>query len=201
MLGHYGSVLFSPALVLAAAQSSETAAPTAEKAVVADDSDTIVVVAEPLRAPVAGAIGPQVSLDSDAVAALGASNLADILAQLAPLTDGAQGRGSGPLLLVNGRRIGSFDEVRNLPPEAIQRVDVLPEEAALRLGYPATSKPVNIVLKPRYAAATGELEDRVTTRGLRNDFNTEANIVDIAGDNRMTLACLIHALGILGWRG
>jgi hypothetical protein len=27
----------------------------------------------------------------------------------------------------------------------------------------------------------------VTTRGLRNDFNTEANIVDIAGDNRMTL--------------
>jgi hypothetical protein len=187
MLDHYSLLLFAPTLILTAAQSVETVAPTAGKAVVADDPDTIVVVAERLRAPVAGAIGPQVSLDSDAVAALGASNLADILAQIAPLIGGAQGRGGGPLLLVNGRRIGSFDEVRNLPPEGIQRVDVLPEEAALRLGYPATSKPVNIVLKPRYAAATGELEDRVTTRGLRNDFNTEANIVDIAGDNRMTL--------------
>jgi hypothetical protein len=187
MLGYFGLLLSAPALFLVAEQTPKTAYPATGKAVVADDPDTIVVVAERLRSPVAGAIGPQVSLDSDAVAALGASNLADLLAQLAPLIGGSQGRGGGPLLLVNGRRIGSFDEVRNLAPEAIQRVDILPEEAALRLGYPATSKPVNIVLKPRYAAATGELEDRVTTRGLRNDFNTELNLVDIAGNNRMTL--------------
>jgi hypothetical protein len=53
--------------------------------------------------------------------------------------------------------------VRNLPPEAIERVDILPEEAALRLGYPARSKPVNIVLKPYYASVMVELEDRLTT--------------------------------------
>lgn len=152
-----------------------------------DDGHSIVVVGERLRAPVAGPIASETSLDSNAVTALGASNLADILAQISGLTGGAQGRaGDGPVLLVNGRRIGSFDEVKNLPPEAIQRVDILPEEAALRLGYPPTSKPVNIVLKQRYAAATGEIEDRVTTQGLRNDFNTELNVVDIAGDNRMT---------------
>lgn len=148
-------------------------------------STEILVFADRLRAAAPGPIEAETSLDSGAIASLGASNLADILNQIASLTGGAQGRGSGgPVLLVNGRRIGSFEEVRNLPPEAIQRVDVLPEEAALRMGYPATSKPVNIVLKSRYAAITGELEDRVTTRGLRNDFNTEANGVDIAGDNR-----------------
>ncbi|MBV1691591.1 hypothetical protein KRR38_28930 [Novosphingobium sp. G106] len=181
-------------LLLAQAMGAPAVSVSDEAPVVAgaeapdNGNQPIVVVAERLRATVAGPLEAQVSFGSDAVTALGASNLADILAQLAPLTGGSQGRaGSGPVLLVNGRRIGSFDEVRNLPPEAIQRVDILPEEAALRLGYPATSKPVNIVLKPRYAAGTGELEDRVTTNGLRNDFNTELNLVDIAGDNRMTM--------------
>ena len=180
---------FSTALMLA---MSAGGIPAADSASIAAEeqqganSAEIVVIAERLRAELPGPIAAETSLDSDAIASLGASSVADILAQIASLTGGAQGRGSGgPVLLVNGRRIGSFDEVRNLPPEAIQRVDVLPEEAALRMGYPATSKPVNIVLKSRYAAITGELEDRFTTRGLRNDFNTEANGVDIAGDNRL----------------
>jgi iron complex outermembrane receptor protein len=148
----------------------------------------IVVMGEKLRGAVPGTIGVETRLDGQALQALGASNLADILAQISALTDGGQARsGDGPVLLVNGRRIGAFDEVRNLPPEAIERIDILPEEAALRLGYPARSKPVNIVLKAFYAAATGEIEDRVTTRGLRNDFNTEFNAVRIKGDNRLTL--------------
>jgi len=154
----------------------------------AQPDSEIVVLGSRQAGSVPGPIAAEATLDSGAVAALGASNLADILAQITALTGGSQGRvGDGPVLLVNGRRIGSFDEVKNLPPEAIDRVEVLPEEAALRLGYPARSKPVNVVLKRDYAAATDELENRVTTRGLRNDFNTEMNVVRIAGDNRMTL--------------
>jgi iron complex outermembrane recepter protein len=150
-------------------------------------SNEIVVVGGRLTGEVSGSIEATQSFDSAALSGLGASNLADILNQLTAQTGGSQGRsGGGPIVLVNGRRIGSFDEVRNLPPESIQRIDILPEEAALRLGYAANSKPVNVVLKSSYRAATGELEDRVTTRGLRNDFNTELNAVDIAGDNRTT---------------
>ncbi|MBU6267927.1 MAG: TonB-dependent receptor [Sphingomonadales bacterium] len=171
---------------LAAAAVSEP--PMAAPSATPPAASEIVVIGERQRGAVPGAIAAESSLNADAVAGLGASNLADILAQIAALTGGAQGRvGDGPLLLVNGRRIGSFDEVKNLPPEAIERVEVLPEEAALRLGYPARSKPVNVVLKRAYAAVTGELEDRVTARGLRNDFNTEYNAVRIAGDNRITL--------------
>lgn len=148
----------------------------------------IVVMATQQNGEAAGAIRAENQIDAAAIQALGATNLADILAQLASLTGGSQARaGDGPVLLVNGRRISTFDEVRNLPPEAILRVDILPEEAALRLGYPARSKPVNIVLKPFYHSITGELEDRVTASGLRNDFNTEANLVRIKGDNRLTL--------------
>lgn len=148
----------------------------------------IVVVADRPHGEVVGAIREEQRLDTAAIRGLGASNLADILAQIAGLTGGSQSRsGDGPVILVNGRRISSFDEVRNLPPEAIERVDILPEEAALRLGYPARSKPVNIVLKPYYASVMVELEDRLTTIGLRSDFNTEINAVRIKGENRLTL--------------
>jgi hypothetical protein len=41
------------------------------------------------------------------------------LAQFALSIGGLLGRGAGPLALVKGRRIGSFDEVRKLPSEAI----------------------------------------------------------------------------------
>lgn len=189
--------LFTALAILAQAASLESpvaaAAPILSTAfsdadeVLPRANNEIVVVADRLRATVAGPIEAEQSFDVAAISGMGASNLADILNQLSAQTGGSQGRaGGGSILLVNGRRIGSFEEVRNLPPEAIQRIDILPEEAALRLGYAANSKPVNVVLKPSYKAATGELEDRVTTRGLRNDFNTELNAVDIAGDNRMT---------------
>lgn len=179
---HYEQILTSPA----PAASVRSGVAEDHPADGGDDRQ-IVVVGQRNPGAVPGAITPESTFDEQAIAGLGASSLADILAQLAAATGSSQSRaGDGPVLLLNGRRIGSFDEVRNLPPEAIQRVDVLPEEAALRLGYPARSKPVNIVLKKRYAAATGELEDRATTRGLRNDFNTELNLVDIAGDNRTT---------------
>lgn len=172
----------------AALPAGEAMAQAATSSAEPSQTPEIVVVAQRLRAAVPGAIAPETSLDTGAIDGLGASNLADILAQLGTLTAGSQARaGDGPILLVNGRRIGAFSEVQNLPPEAIARIDILPEEAALRLGYPASSKPVNIVLKQSYAAATLEAEDRVTTWGLRNDFNTELNAVRIAGDNRMTL--------------
>ena len=177
----------SPEQTLPAGVSGHSAGVVDPDKAIPSTETEIVVTAIRLRATLPGPIEAEQSIDAGAIAGMGASNLADILKQLAAQTGGSQGRsGGGSILLVNGRRIGSFDEVRNLPPEAIQRIDILPEEAALRLGYAANSKPINVVLKPSYKAATGELEDRVTTRGLRNDFNTELNAVDIAGDNRIT---------------
>ena len=148
----------------------------------------IVVIARRLPGAIPGPIAAEASLDANAIAALGASSLADILAQITPFTSGSQARAAdGPVLLVNGRRIASFSEVQSLPPEAIARVDVLPEEAALRMGFSASVKPVNIVLKPHYAATTGEIEGRAATWGGRHDVNAELNVVRIAGDSRLTL--------------
>jgi iron complex outermembrane recepter protein len=148
----------------------------------------IVVTAQRFRGSVDSLQTSEFEMDSAAVNSLGASNLGDVIAQISAQTGGDQGRGGeGPYLLVNGRRISSFDEVRNLPPEAVARVEVLPEEAAVRFGFPPHQKLINVVLVSHYAATTYELEDRLATRTWRNDFNTEMNNVRIDGQSRMTL--------------
>jgi iron complex outermembrane recepter protein len=148
---------------------------------------SIVVTAQRLKGSIDSLQSTEFEISGAAVTGLGASNLGDVIAQISAQTGGNQGRGGeDPYLLVNGRRISSFDEVKNLPPEAVERVEILPEEAAVRFGFPPHQKLINVVLVSHYSATTYELEDRVATRTGRNDFNTEMNTVRINGQNRMT---------------
>ena len=160
----------------------------AQPASAVEASPEIVVTARKLSGSAIGDIAPVETLDERAIGALGASNLSEVISLLSALTGSSQGRGGGgPVLLLNGRRISSFSEVRDLPPEAIARVDILPEEVALKYGYAAAQKVVNIVLLPHFRAVTGELEDRFATRTLRNDFNTEGSLVRIDPVGRFTV--------------
>ena len=72
---------------------------------------------------------------------------------------------SAPVLLLNGQRISSFRELRDIPTEAIQRVDILPEEVALKYGYRADQKVVNIVLRQRFRSTAAQVGAGVATDG------------------------------------
>ncbi len=168
-------------VLLAAVLADATNPPPADHA-------PIVVTAPRAPGSAIGDIPPQVTLDAEEVQALGATSVGDIIGQLSAQTRSGQGRGGeAPVVLLNGRRISGFAEVRDLPPEAVARVDVLPEEVALKYGYAATQRVINIVLVDRFKAITGELEPRVATGVRRNDFNTEFNLVRIGKANRFTL--------------
>jgi len=79
---------------------------------------------------------PIMTLTEDDIAAYGAGSLQGLLAALAPQTGSGRGRGDGaPAILLNGLRIASFREIRS-PPEAIRKVEVLPEDVALRVWLP-----------------------------------------------------------------
>lgn len=91
------------------------------------------------------------------------------------------------MVLLNGRRISGFQEIRDIPTEAIQRVEILPEEVSLKYGYSADQKVVNIVLRRRFRAATLEAADRVPTAGGRNDAQGEADLLAIRRDTRTNL--------------
>ncbi|MBS0480224.1 MAG: TonB-dependent receptor, partial [Proteobacteria bacterium] len=91
------------------------------------------------------------------------------------------------VILLNGRRISSFAEIRDLPTEAIARVDILPEEVALKYGYRADQKVVNFVLRRRFRALTAEVGDKAATEGGRNTPNATLDILNISRDTRFSV--------------
>src|SRR3954451_4068246 len=129
-------------------QSTATAAQPADESA---DEEEIVIKGQRARGSVVGDIPPEDTLDSRDVRATGANNISELLQALAPGIGSARGRGGDqPVLLLNGQRISSFRELRDIPTEAIQRVEILPEEVALKYGYRADQRVVNIVLRQRF---------------------------------------------------
>lgn len=147
----------------------------------ADEGEEIVVTGQRQRGAVIGDIAPEQTLSSADVRALGVTSVADLITELSPQTNGT------PIVLLNGKRISSFAEIRDIPTEAIARVEILPEQVALSYGYAPTQKVANIVLRQRFRAETGELELGTTTDGGRDTGEMEAGLLRIRGDDRFTL--------------
>lgn len=169
---------------LALAQKVPVPAPVPEPAQDQGEGDQtdIVVTGQRQQGAVIGDIPPEQQLSQADIRSYGVGSVAELLTELAPQT--TSGRGGQPVVLLNGRRISSFAEIRDLPTEAIQRVDILPEEVALKYGYRADQKVVNFVLRRRFRAATVELSDRQATEGGRNTPNAELDLLKIAQDKR-----------------
>ena len=155
----------------------------------ADDEGPDIVVTGSRRQPgaVVGDIPPELQLSPADIRSYGVSSVADLLTELAPQTGSGRGSGGAPVVLLNGRRIASFTEIRDLPTEAIQRVDILPEEVALKYGYRADQRVVNFVLRRRFRATTVELAERLATEGGRNTPQGALDLLSIQGTGRFNL--------------
>ena len=117
---------------------------------------------------VVGDIEPELQMSPADIQSYGVSTVTELLNEIAPQTRSDRGRNAStapPVLLLNGRRISSLNEIQNIPTEAILRVDILPEEVSLKYGYTADQRVVNFVLKPQFRAVTGEVVGGKTTEG------------------------------------
>ncbi|WP_310498163.1 TonB-dependent receptor [Sandarakinorhabdus sp.] len=160
----------------------------AQEASSQDGEGEIVVTGQRQVGSVIGDIQPELQLGVQDIRAIGASSLAELLAELAPQTRSGRGRSNGPpAVLLNGKRVSGFAEICNIPPEAIIRVDVLPEEVALKYGFRADQRVINFVLRPRFKAVTGELEVGGPTDGGRFSNEIEANFLKLNKDSRISL--------------
>ncbi len=185
----------------ATAQVTRTApAPGASPATPGNEDDTaaieneakslgqIVVIADRVKGQVDAPEKPIQTLSEADITALGATSISDLLAAIAPQTGSGRGRGSGgPVMLLNGQRISNFREMRNIPPEAIKRVEILPEEVALRYGFSANQRVVNLILKDHFSAKTIELEHNQPERGGSQVNNAEATLFATDGPKRLNL--------------
>jgi hypothetical protein len=194
--GAYGQSAAQPAAsdqqqAQAQAQADADAAAAAQDE---EDSQTIVVTGKKLPGSVIGDIPPENVLSSGDVRATGATNINDLLDAIAPQIGSAQGRGGErPVMLLNGQRISSFRELRDIPTEAISRVEILPEEVALKYGYSANQKVVNIVLRPRFRSTAAELQGTAATEGGYGAGEADVTRLIIAKNGRTSIN--LHAEG------
>jgi hypothetical protein len=176
-----GAAIFVPIALPASAQTAAPAPPdaTAQPGATAQpeptagaptdeygDEEAIVVTGAKPPGSVVGDIPPEKILDARDVRATGATSITELLDALAPEIGSARGRGGEqPVLLLNGQRISSFREMRDIPTEAILRIEILPEEVALKYGYRADQRVVNIVLRQRFRSTTALLNGSAATDG------------------------------------
>jgi len=135
-----------------------------------------------------GGMAPELQIGPADIQAYGVSTVTELLDELAIQTNSSRGRGGeSPVVLLNGKRISGMGEVRDIPTEAIRRVDILPEETALAYGYTADQKVVNIVLRPRFRSLTGEGTVGSPTAGGEVTGTADANQFRVQGDNRLNI--------------
>ena len=153
-------------LVVAVAHAGPAVA-TQENGALPERSDKEIVVTGQ-RGSIARGIEPVATLDVDAIAATGATNMSELLRAIRATTQSADG--SDPVFLLNGQRTSGYQDIGSLPPEAIDKVEVLPEPAALKFGYPPTRRVVNFITKRRF----GQTEVRATL-GAATDGGSSLN--------------------------
>jgi iron complex outermembrane recepter protein len=148
----------------------------------------IVVTAERIRGSIDTKVPPIEEINEADIASYGASSLTDLIAAVAPQTGSGRGRGGGmPIILLNGQRVSGFRELRDLPPEAIKRVQIFPEEVALQYGYRPDQRVINIILKDGYSAFNVELETGTPENGGYRSDQFENNFTTISKSSRINI--------------
>ncbi|SDE68843.1 TonB dependent receptor [Sphingomonas carotinifaciens] len=149
-------------------------------------ADEIVITGERQRNAVITDAKPVGMLDEAAIRALGVTKISDLLRAVRGLT--TSNSGEDPILLLNSRRISGWEEMSNLPPEAIERVDILPEPVAIQFGYPPTRRVMNIVTKAKFRAVTVEQTIRGATDGGALGVEGDAGSTVLQHDRRWIVA-------------
>ncbi|MEM9376842.1 MAG: hypothetical protein AAGA72_11540 [Pseudomonadota bacterium] len=132
--------------------------------------------------PMLADVEPDIALDFGDIRSYGAASLEELLADLEPLTESSGG--GPPAILLNGRRISGFREIRNYPPEALARVEILPEAVALNFGFRANQKVINFVLRQRFHALTADANASAPTDGGQALGGVDLTTLRIRDDQR-----------------
>lgn len=151
----------------------------------------IVVTAPRVRGETRDGTAPEISLDADEIASYGASDIGELLGAL------SQQSGSQPIFLINGKPISGPGDIVKFPPEAIERVDILPPEAALAYGYRPDQRVMNMILRKQFDAVTMEGKAGLATEGGRQSRQVSLGYAKIDHDQRFNIDIGYAREGIL----
>lgn len=130
-------------------------------------------------------VAPLAEFDAEAVAATGATTVPELLQAIRGATQGADG--TEPIFLLNAQRVSGFNEIGSLPPEAIEKVEVLPEQAALKFGFPPNRRVVNFITKTRFRQIELKESAGTTTRWGSATEKANLGMTRLRDSRRLTL--------------
>ncbi len=167
---------------IALAQEAQQERPEVESE--SEDDDTIIVRAERLPGAVITLYAPVLELNPEDISSYGASSVQELLTALEPQTGSGRGR---PVVLINSQPVSGFRELRNIPPEAIRQVQVLPEEVALQFGYAPDQRVINFIIAENFSSLVLELGHGLSTAGGYGVSEYEATYTRFGKESRLNL--------------
>lgn len=107
-------------------------------------------------------VAPEMELGEQEIANYGAGTIGELVYRVAPLTGRIDEQ---PIVLINGERVDSTGGIYGFPPEALERLAILPPEAAGRYGYSENRRVVNLVLKKHFVSWQAQASLALPTAG------------------------------------
>ncbi|AJA08542.1 hypothetical protein SKP52_08115 [Sphingopyxis fribergensis] len=126
-------------------------------------------------------VEPETELDEQQIDAYGAYSIGELIRRITPLTGRPDER---PIILINGERVDSIQDLARFPPAALQRLAILPPEAAGRYGYSGNQRVVNLVLKKHFVSWETQAGVKLPSAGGRVGGNGSAGRFVIDGKAR-----------------
>lgn len=139
-------------------------------------------------------VTPERQLDQEAIESYGLSTIDELLSELqVELGDGED----FPLIVVNGERLNSIEEIAALPVEALRDIVVLPRGSAVRAGGTASQRVVSLTLKPLVRSITLTAAEKRATEGDFHAERGEAIATYVKGRTRFNVAMRGRQDGLL----
>ena len=151
----------------------------------APESATAEIIVSTPRGGAGGGIEPLVEISPSELDAYGADSLSDLVGALRPLTRSSRSDQTA-VVLINGHLAGQT-EFDNLPREAIERVDVLPESVALQHGFSENQRVLNFVLREHYSAVPIRAAESGATEGGAQAIAADGSVVRLDDEARVTV--------------
>ncbi len=175
-----GSAALEPARPIAESAPQ----PTATDAPDLSDVPELIVIGD--RRSIVTDVDPLATFDLRAIAATGATTVTELLRAIRGVTQSADG--SDPIFLLNGQRTSGYQDIGTLPPEAIEKVEVMPEPVALRFGYPPSRRVVNFITKRRFRQTEVRGAGAIATRGAGSTGKANLGLTRLHDNTRLTVA-------------
>lgn len=120
---------------------------------------------------------------------MGISSIADMIQRLGAQLKGPDG--AEPVYAINGRRPLDTNEVNTLPFDGIQTIELLPQEAAPRLGYPPNQPVLNFTTKAKFQGFEAMASGQTSTDGGGGMADSSFGMTRLRGKSRLSITAYV----------